>query len=504
MVFNSLFGKSKVSKYTLFGRRIVIIGFAHSIANLQGLILLPIMTKTFGASGYGIWTQIIITILLLQPFIMLGLDSAYLRFLSSKNKKDIGQGVFTVLSIVLITGMISSIILYFSSDILAVTILKEESAGFIFKIASPLLLLGALNLVVLGSFRIFGQIKRYALIIILNTLMEIGLISFFVLSGYGLIGAVISLIITRITTLLIGILFIIFHTGYTRPDYSIIRPYLRYGLPLVPTLIFGFVVSSSDRYVIGYFMGAEKVGIYSAGYNIGNVILMFSFFILYILRPTVYDSFDKKKIDEVRTYLSYSLKYFLLLSIPSVFGLSILSKSLLINLTTTDFIVEGVFIIPLVAISIVYFGAARIFGTVLLFYKQSKLFASIFGIAAILNLGLNMIFVPQFGIIGAAITTFIAYYLLAIIFWYISYKKIKFKIQLDFIFKSIFASIVPSLIIWFFTPPGLIEIFISITIFTIIYFLLIYLLKGFKEKELKIFQEIIGFDTFIFNKNFFK
>ena len=85
-------------------------------------------------------------------------------------------------------------------------------------------------------------------------------------------------------------------------------------------------------------MGAEKVGIYSAAYNIGSVILMFSSYIIYILRPTIYDLFDKKDNDEVKLYLSYSLKYLLMFSIPSVFGLTVLAKPLLANLTTTEFI----------------------------------------------------------------------------------------------------------------------------------------------------------------------
>jgi O-antigen/teichoic acid export membrane protein len=282
----------KTTKYTLFARRIGLVGFVQTIASLQGLILLPIMTKTFGASGYGVWAQILTIILLAQPFIMLGLDSSILRFLSSKEKKDIVQGVITVMSVVLITGLFASFILFLSSDFLAITLLKEESAASIIRISSPLLVLGALNGIILGSFRVFAQIKRYALIILLQTFLEIGLISFFVFSGYDLSGAVISLIITRFITLLVGLYLIISYAGFSRPDFSILRQYLNYGLPLVVTVIFGFIISSSDRFVIGFFMGAEEVGIYSAAYNIGSVILMFSSYIIYILRPTIYDLFD--------------------------------------------------------------------------------------------------------------------------------------------------------------------------------------------------------------------
>ena len=151
------------------------------------------------------------------------------------------------------------------------------------------------------------------------------------------------------------------------------------------------------------------------------------------------------------------------------------------------------FIIPIIAISIVYYGAATIFGTIILSFNRPKIFAIIFGFAAILNLGLNIIFVPYWGAIGAAITTFIAYYLLTIIVWYISYKQMKFDIQLGFITKSISASVVSTFFIWMFNPIGLIEVFVLILISIIIYFSLLFLLKGFGEKELKIIKETIRF-----------
>jgi len=125
IVLDNISKTGKTTKYTLFARRIGLVGLVQTIASLQGLILLPIMTKTFGASGYGVWAQILTIILLAQPFIMLGLDSSILRFLSSKEKKEIAQGIITVMSVVLITGLFASLILFFSSDFLAVTLLKE-------------------------------------------------------------------------------------------------------------------------------------------------------------------------------------------------------------------------------------------------------------------------------------------------------------------------------------------------------------------------------------------
>jgi len=351
---------------------------------------------------------------------------------------------------------------------------------------------GTLNIIALGSFRIFGQIKRYSAMVLFQTVLEIGLITFFVLSGYGLIGALISVLITRAASLSFTLYLIISYAGFASPDFSVLKPYLKYGAPLIPTLIFSFVVASGDRYVIGFFMNAENVGIYSAAYSIGSIIIMFSTFIVYILSPTIFKLYDKGKIDGVKVYLSYSWKYFLLLSIPSAFGLSVLAEPLLSILTTPEFVSVGKFIIPLVSLSTIIWGAEIIFGTALRLVKHTKIFAIVFGSAALLNLGLNIILVPRWGVIGAAITTLIAYTIAGVIIYYKSRQHMRFDINLGFIAKCIVASIIISSIIWMLNPIGTIKILASIGLGVIAYFSLLFLFKGFGKEELKTIKEITG------------
>ena len=249
-----------MSQYALFTKRVGLVASAQIITGLRSLIILPILTKTLGASDYGIWAQVLVTISLLQPIIQLGLGNALVRFFSARGKKEIGQGVITALSVVLITGAAASIALFFSSGLLATNLLHEESAISVIRLASPLLLLGALNTIALGSFRIFGQIKRYTAMVWLSNALEIGLIAYFVLSGHGLAGAVTSLLISRGVTLAVMLYLIISYAGFSRPNFSGLRSYLSYGLPLVPTVLFGLIISSSDRYVIGFLIGAAAVG----------------------------------------------------------------------------------------------------------------------------------------------------------------------------------------------------------------------------------------------------
>jgi O-antigen/teichoic acid export membrane protein len=472
-----------VSEYSVFAKRVGLVGVVQTLAGLKGLLILPILTKVLGASDYGIWATVLVTVALVQPLIKLGLDNSILRFLAAKRKEEIVQGVITTLCVVLFTGAIASLALFFSSDLFATTFLKEEAAASVIRVASCLLILETMNVVTIGSFRVFGQIKRYSVVTMLQTLLEIGLVAFFVLSGHGLMGAVIALIITKAVALAVALSFIISHAGLARPDFSVLPVYFRYGLPLVPTLLFEFVIALTDRYVIGGFLGAASVGAYSAAYGIGSVVLMFSVYIMYILRPTVFKGYDEGRIDTVKTYLSYSWKYLLMLSIPAAFGLTILSEPLLASLTTAEFVATGKFIIPLVAFSMIIFGMEQIFGTVVLLSKRSGIFPAVFGAAAAVNLGLNLILIPRWGVITAAVTTLIAYALAAAIMYQQSRKYMKFRIDPVFITKSVLASGLMALAIWAFQPVGALRIALSVVFGAAIYFAVLLLLRGFTKAE---------------------
>lgn len=475
---------------TLIIQRIGLTAIARIISSAKGLVILPILTKVLGSGDYGIWTQILITISLVLPFVQFGLPFAIIRFLSSKEKREIGQGILTCLTVVLLASSIIALAVFFLSDFITTNLLKEGSSGLI-KLASLLIILQALSSVSSGAFRLFGQIRRYSLITIFEAVLEVGLIAYFVLNGYDLFGAIISLVITRGIVLILTLYLIISHAGFVFPNFSIIRPYLKYSLPLVPTAIFSFLISSSDRYVINYYFGVTSVGIYSAAYSIPGIILMFHHLILYILSPIIYRQYDKKQTDMARSYLSYGWKYVLMFLVPAAFGLSVLAEPLLDNLTTTEFISEGRIIIPIVALSLIVYSVSSLFGIIARLSERTGIIFTAFAGAAVLNLGLNILFVPRWGIIAAAVTTLISYIVVAIIMFYRSNKLLKFDMQLDFILKNIASSSLMAAVIWLIHPTSLLMTLICIPIGTIVYFVILIILRGLSSNEIQIFLDAI-------------
>lgn len=491
-----------MSEHKIFIKRVALVGVVKFITGLRGLILLPILAKTIGTAGYGIWTQILITVGFLVPFATLNLSSSMVRFLSAeKIKENTAKGVFTVIFSILIVGASLGLVLFIFSGPFAAVLLRDPSASLFIKIAGVLLALEALDLTCLEPFRMFGQIKRYSYLTVLQTVLEIALVAFFVFHGFGLAGALIAFALVRIIILIFSLSFIISHTGFSFPDFSILVPYLAFALPLIPSGFLDTFVASSDRYIVGFFKGASAVGIYSAAYGVGLLPGIFIFPICYILSPTIFKLFDDKEMVGVKTYMSYSLKYFLLFAIPSVFGVTVLAKSLLKTLTTYEFVSAHVpIIVLLVALGAVFYGIQAIFGQISMMFRDTKFFMIAWGAGAVINFGLNIILVPYFGIMAAAATTLIAYFSIAALIYFRSFKYMTFSVDFLFVIKSIAAASVMAAVIYIFNPIGTVKILLAVGIGVVIYFCLLFILQGFKEKELKILGQTLKLDKLFKNE----
>lgn len=476
--------------YKNFARGIGLVSITNLLISLRGLILLPILTKNLSVCEYGIWAQIMVTISLFTPLATIGLLSGIVRFLAAEtDKKEIQEGLFSSLIVIFFSGLFLSFILFISSNFLSHTIFHTIEAIPLIKISAFVILIGALKQASLQFFRTRRQITEYSGFMLLESFIELGLITYLVLAGFGLFGVVISLLITN--GIIFGLMFfvIISQIGMKLPNFTKIKPYLVFGLPMLPSYLFQWIISSSDRYVIGYFMDSASVGIYSAAYGIGGLILMFMAPISIVLYPTMLKLWEENKIEEVKIYLEYSMKYYLMLAIPSTFGLFLLAKQLLLILTTPQFVC-GSILIPIIAVSSIFSSFYSINMYILATVKKTKIIGISLGSAAITNMILNIAFVPLIGIFGAAISTLISFIILSLSMYYFSRTEIKFEFGLKFILKSIFSSFVMSFLIFVYNPTGMINVLMSIGFATGVYFGLLFLLKGFSKDELKFFKRL--------------
>lgn len=477
---------STYKKFTKYVSLIVLINIA---GQLKGIIVLPIITKLLGAADYGIWTQLRVTINLLTPFILLDLPGSIVRFLAAeKDKKEIQEGIYSVLALVASVAAVIALCFVIFSGFFAKFF---QCDPILVKIFAFVMLFECLNNVLFSALEAFQEMKKYTIFVISQLIGELLLILGFIYYGYGLLGVIISLLIIRLSTFSILSVFIVRRVGIKVPNFSPIKKYFHFSLPNLISSMSYWVVAASDRYLIGFFLGVLFVGFYAPAYAIGSLLTFFitpPSFILSIMLPK---SFDENKMDEVKNLLKYSLKYFLAITIPSVFGLSILSKQLLTILSTSEIAIQAYFITPFIALSILFYGTACFMSHILTLAKKTKIIGSIWVAAALVNLVLNILLIPIFGIIAGAVTTLTAYFLVFLLVRYFAFKEFSFEIDWYFIAKSIAASVAMALFIFWFNPEGITKVLISIVLGAVIYGIIVFLTKGITKKEIYFFKDLV-------------
>ncbi|MBU4462043.1 oligosaccharide flippase family protein, partial [Patescibacteria group bacterium] len=334
--------------YLKFAKQTILISVLNVLGMIQGLVFLPIITKILGAESYGIWTQLRITISLLVPFTFFGLCESLRRFLpGEKDGKKIQEGVYS--SLVLVSGvtLIMAIsIIIFSGPVAA---FFRFDPIFI-KLLSLIIIFESLSTVLLTIVLSRREIEKYFWFAVSKMFGETGLIIGAILFGYGLYGVVFSFLIIRIVIFLILFGYIIKKIGIRIPNFSLIRNYLRFGLPTIADGISYWVITSVDRYIIGFSLGILFVGYYAPAYSLGMLLVFFIVPVMSVLPVVLPKFFDENNLNEVKKYLSYSLKYFLLIMTPAAFGLSILSRQLLAIFSTKEIATNAYLVVPFIAI----------------------------------------------------------------------------------------------------------------------------------------------------------
>ena len=474
-------------EYATFSKQVGYVISTNIAIFLLGSIQLPILTKGLGAGLYGTWSLINVTISLIVPFALLTFSVSIVRFLAAeKDMNRIREDFLSACSIIFISGTAFSLLLFFLSDFVAASIFKEVNSSSYIKLVSILILLNSIHALSLAFFRMRRKIGLYTILNLCYNTSQVGLIALFILLGYKLTGAITAVIINGILFNVIILLIILKQIGFQLPRFSHIKSYLKWGVPLTPNSAIFWIIHSSDRYMVSYFLGVAATGIYSAAYTIGNYASFALMSLGTVLYPNVIKTYDEGNSNETRNYLKYSVKYLMMIAIPSAFGLSILAKPLLQILTTPEFI-SGSTVVPFVAFGAVLFCFYQIPIYIIHLVNKTYITVRLLTTSAALNIGLNLLLIPRMGIIGAAIATLVAYGVLGILTVMVTRKYFNFNLSIPFILKSIFSSTIMVVCIWLINPASIISVLISILLGILVYFSVLLIIKGLNKTEINFF-----------------
>jgi O-antigen/teichoic acid export membrane protein len=475
-----------------FARDVIWVGIYLLFTSLFGIITLPILTKSINSTIYGVWAQIIVTVSLLTPILVLYFNTAAVRFLAGEQDKEKRRRYF---------GAMLFVILIFSSSVFIIAnLFAPMLSTFLF--ASPEYVnfarltflwtfIDALFFFAISYLRARGQIKRLSLIQILFLTFKIILVVTLPLLGLGLAWTIAFIIIVEIFFTACVYYLIIRDIGFPRPNTAGLSTFLAFSAPQIPSGILLWIINASDRYFITHFLGLSQTGIYSSSFLLASVIILFYAPIGYVLLPTLSIAWEKNKMDEVRNYLEYSTRLFLTLAIPATVGITLMSQPLLNLLTTSEFL-AGSQLVLLIAIGTMFLGIFEMNVYIIYLVKKTKWMPLMILAASIISVGMNLVLIPRIGINGAAISNVTAYFVLASIVTIWARKALNYTIDLLYLGKVAASSLIIGVCIFFIDVNGIVEIALAVLLAVIIMISMLFLLKAFSQDDRSLIKKILG------------
>ena len=482
-----------IKKYRDYVWDIWLIGLANSANNFKSILLIPMLTKFLGAYDYGVWTQLKISIVFLLPFFTLGTGQAIIKFLAGqKNTDKIKEDFFSCLLASILISSAAAIVCFFLSGMIAKLILGSTEYQYLIKIFGLLLIFESSSLLLMQYLKGFRYIKTYFKILVFETIFELCAVVYVILMGYGILGALYALLLTRILFVFIRIFQIITKIGFKWPNFINLRKYIAFGMPLALSISSFFILNWGNRYLINYFLGLKAVGVYSVSYFLAYIVTFISSPIGYILFPTISSCVNRSKKKEAAAYLVYSLKYFFIAGIPLVFTISLLSKELLLLFSSKEFLSASAYL-PLLLAGVFIFQVGVIGQYVIIIFNKNKLILRLYITLAIINTLLCIMLIPTMGLFGAALASLLSFIGYSIFNMLYSQRFIRYGIKIITLLKILLASfimivclflfrkVVPQVNTIFFIPAG-----------ALLYIISLYLFRCFSIKEIILFRSLFA------------
>lgn len=374
----------------------------NTLNRLGVFLLLPVYTNYLTPGEYGTLELIFVATAFAKIFLGMRLGHATLRFFFEYKTEEDKKKLISTSAISIITwSLLLSTLLFVLSDYLSILFFKGTSYKYLLILGFSILFFETTAEIPNALLRAKEYSILYVVITLSQLFLRVGLNIYIIIALHeGVLGILIGNLITAILAwlCLYGILF--WYSGI-RFDFSKVKELWIYCYPLFIAAIPNLFINNVDRIFIAKYASLEAVGLYALAIRFGMALQGF------ILEPFQLNygpfRFSIMKQTNAREIYARSLTYFLYIGAFMGLFIAIFSQETIELMASKPF-KETYRIVPLIISAILISGAGYIFQTGLLIERRTDYVPYITIITAILNIILLLIFVPPFGIYGAAIS----------------------------------------------------------------------------------------------------
>ena len=394
---------------------------ASLVSPLISLILAPFLTRNLPHTAYGALAVLNTAIALLTGVTQLGLNSAFFRsynydYESQKDRLDVLSTVVVLLSL---TSFCMSLSMILNASWFSTLLFNNASFSDAVKVAALVVLLQNLAVPGFSWMRAENRALYFSLLSIANLLISLG--ANIVLVGMLHMGIVGSLMATGVGYALVIIctLPVILVRAGLSLRFDIARGLLSFGVPNIFAIVSVWVLQLSDRFLLGRIGSLAQTASYSVAYTLGSVVSVVVLSPFTLAWPSTLFNIAKK--DNAPHVFKLVFRWYSIVLFFAAFALTLVG-TISLYLFFPPVYREAVSVIPIIVVSTVFFSVYTFFTTGQSI-KRKTWFNSIFTtLAALANLGFNLVLIPLYGAMGSALSTLLAYILLALITYLVNQR----------------------------------------------------------------------------------
>ncbi|MEM0202460.1 MAG: flippase [Archaeoglobaceae archaeon] len=452
------------------------------VANLIGLIVVIFLARALKPELFGIYSLSLSIIYIFSIFADLGINSAVTRYIAdsvAKNDYSLAGGYFRFLfkfklSLTLVISAIVAVSASFLSHIFDKPIMEPLLLLSIF------LFFSSMNSLFLSVANAMNDFKLNFLSNTISGTTKLFLTLLLVLIGLSILGALLAIVLSAVLTLVFAIYYVLrryqsLFVAKKSVEKARVLRFIAFTAILSATWV---VFANVDIVMIGYFLRAEDVAFYRAGFSIVSAIAG-----LISIPAVLLPVFVKLEGEDLSRAFSRAFKYSSALCIPSAFGAIAIAKNLLLLAYGVDYIqgLNAMRILSLLLISPVF----GIYGAVFSSKEKPELNFYPLTFSMGLNVVLNWILIPLYGIEGAAVATVSSNIVFWVLLAVICAREFAIFPKIEFIAKPLFCAVVMS-----FVAMNFDSMLLSIPISILVYSALMFLVRGVTKEDVDFIRAI--------------
>lgn len=372
----------------------------YMIGNLSSKILqmliLPIITVSLNTKEYGYYDLIVTTISLVTPVVTLQMIEGMFRYMFNSSEEDQRKTLSTVTAflicgIVILAGTIAILHMIVPHVKYPILIFINYVANILFNYTQKL-------------SRCQQKNKQFAISGVINTIVMLGFQALTLLVfKMGVDGMLIANAVSYIIASLYLALYLNIKQWISKDavDKEKFKELLKYSAPLIPNSVGWWLVASSDRYVITWFLGAAANGVYSIAGKFSQLLTFVTTVFQLAWQESAIMEENSEERDEFysrtfNTYMQMLLGGYLVV-LPFI--------KIIIPVLLSESYQDGWLYNPILLIGAVFSAFSQFYGSAYLVFKKTGGAFSTTIVAAVVNLVIGIGLVRWIGLYAPALGT---------------------------------------------------------------------------------------------------